>query len=100
VAGGAPPRPDDRADAAVVNGREAYDIPTAGGSVASPSADQPPLLGPQRLGRVRPQFRVRRPMLWVVLNGWVTDTKLAPAASRTPITRAKSSRLRLSRSTL
>src|SRR5215467_6342542 len=45
-------------------------------------------------------FRVRRPMEVVVLNCWVTDTKLAPCRSRASTMRAKSARERVSRSTL
>jgi hypothetical protein len=43
---------------------------------------------------------VSLPMLVVVLNAWVTLTKLAPAPSRTSTILAKSVRLRVSRSTL
>jgi hypothetical protein len=43
---------------------------------------------------------VSRPMLVVVLEDWVTLTKLAPAPSSTSTILAKSVRLRVSRSTL
>ena len=45
-------------------------------------------------------LRVSRPSDAVVLNCWVTDTKVAPHRSSTSMIRAKSSRDRVSRSTL
>ena len=45
-------------------------------------------------------LRVSRPMLVVVLNDWVTDTKLVPAASNVSTSLAKSNSERVSRSTL
>lgn len=43
---------------------------------------------------------ISRPMLVVVLNDWVTETKPAPASSSTSTMREKSDRLRVSRSIL
>src|SRR5208282_5983479 len=43
---------------------------------------------------------VRRPMLLVVLNAWVTDTNDTPCASKTSTILAKSASDRVSRSTL
>jgi hypothetical protein len=45
-------------------------------------------------------LRVSRPMLVVVLNDWVTDTKLVSALSRASTSLAKSSSERVRRSTL
>ena len=45
-------------------------------------------------------FSVKRPMGAAVLNCWVTDTKETPRSWKIPMMRAKSNRLRLSRSTL
>src|ERR1700675_3228105 len=45
-------------------------------------------------------FRVNRPIDVVVLNCWVTETRLTPRCSKVLISRAKSSSERLSRSTL
>jgi len=45
-------------------------------------------------------FNVSRPMELVVLNCWVTETKLTECLSKSSIMRAKSRRDRLRRSTL
>ena len=45
-------------------------------------------------------FSVSRPIELVVLNAWVTDTNETPALSKISTIRAKSPKLRVSRSTL
>jgi hypothetical protein len=45
-------------------------------------------------------FSVSRPMLWVVLKCWVTETNDTPRLSKTAMILEKSIRLRESRSTL
>ena len=45
-------------------------------------------------------LRVKRPMLVVVLNDWVTETKETPLASNVSTSLAKSGSERVSRSTL
>jgi len=52
------------------------------------------------LAKLSRMFRVSHPMELVVLNCWVTETKLTACLSNTSTMREKSSKLRLSRSTL
>ena len=48
----------------------------------------------------RSTFSINRPIESVVLNDWVTDTKLVPALSNTSMMREKSVSERVSRSIL
>ena len=59
-----------------------------------------PIISRSNCAKESRMFRVRRPRELVVLNCWVTETKLTPCWSSTSMIRAKSSSERVRRSTL